>query len=451
MLKIIEKQREFFNTHKTLNLDFRILQLKRLRLQISQYYGDLCSAFIQDLNKPEFDVLSTEIGIVENEISYMIKHLKKWTRLHRKRISLMNFGGRGYTVDEPYGVVLIVSPWNYPLHLTLMPLVAAIAGGNTMVVKPSRKTPRVTKVIKKILSVFEDKYVYVVTKEEDIKELFSTKFDFIFYTGSKKAGEELMQRQSQFLTPMVLELGGKCPCIIDDDADIDRSAKRVVWGKFLNAGQTCVAPDYVLLHTSIKDRWLACAMKYIKKFYYDENGLRHDFVHIINKDALTRLQGLIDKPKVLCGGKSSGLTLEPTILTGISRDDEIMKEEIFGPILPVLDFDDLDSELKVLSTLDKPLALYYFGDDKESINKIINFCQSGGQCINDVMVHLSEENLPFGGMGASGFGAYHGKRSFHTFTHEKSVLKKSYKYDSSLRYPPATKKKVSLLKRFFKV
>ena len=450
MLEILNKQKDFFNTKTTIDVNFRLLQLKRLKLQIKVYYEQLCMAFKKDLNKNEFDVVITELSMVNSELNYMIKHLKSLSRPKKVFSSILNFPSKAYKIYDPYGCVLVASPWNYPFQLTMIPVIGAIAGGNTVIVKPSRNTPNITRVIKKIFDIYDDSYVYVVTDEEEINSLFEENFDFIFYTGSPTKAKELMFKQSKFLTPMVLELGGKSPCIIDSDADIETSAKRVVWGKFLNAGQICVAPDYILLNSSIKDVWLEKAKEYIEEFYYLDGSLSEDFVKIINKKNLERLEGLIDKNKIYFGGNTYKDKLEPTILTGVTREDKIMQEEIFGPLMPVIEFDDLNQELKIIEDLDKPLALYYFGFDKEKIKKIESCCRFGGGCINDVIMHLTEENLPFGGVGNSGMGSYHGKKTFYAFTHEKSVLVKN-KMELNLKYPPTTSKKLKFIKKFLKI
>ena len=450
MFEILAKQKEFFLTNTTLDVNFRLSQLKKLKSQIRVYYDQLLKAFKQDLNKGEFDVASTEFAVVINELNYMLRHLKNLAKPRRVFTSITNLFSTGYKISEPYGSVLVASPWNYPFQLTLVPTIGAIAGGNTVVIKPSRNTPNVTKVIKKIFDVFDDNYVYVVTDEEEIKTLFDQKFDLIFYTGSANKAKELMQKQSQFLTPLILELGGKSPCIIDDDADIETSAKRVVWGKFLNAGQTCVAPDYVLLHSNIKEVWLEKAKEYIQNFYYQDEKLSKDFVKVVNAKSLERLNSYIDKNKVFCGGNIVNGTLEPTILNNITRQDCVMREEIFGPILPVIEFDDLDQELEILRTLDKPLAFYYFGNDSEKIKKVLTTYSFGGGCINDTVMHFVEEGLPFGGIGLSGMGKYHGKYTFYAFSHIKSVLKKS-KTELNIKYPPVTKGKLNFLKKFFRI
>lgn len=455
--KVVARQRAFFATNKTLDVNFRLLQLKRLRLQIKAYYDQICAAFRTDLNKLEFDVVLTELGLVMKEINYMIANLASLTKPKRVRTSFANFPSKGYVLHDPYGVTLIASPWNYPLQLTLIPLIGAIAGGNTVVIKPSRNTPNITKVIKKMLSIFDEDYVYVVTKEDEIESIFDTKFDFIFYTGSPKMARELAEKQAKYLTPMILELGGKSPCIVDKDANIDLSAKRIVWGKFLNAGQTCVAPDYVLVHSDIKDKFVEAAKKWVKKFYYEHHlGSEKDefltsFVKIAKKSDVSRLQNLIKNGNIECGGKTHGQIIEPTILTDVSWNDEIMQEEVFGPVMPVLTFDDLDEMIEKFRNMDKPLALYYFGKDKESIAKIKSQVAFGGGCINDTIMHLSEEKLPFGGVGNSGMGNYHGAKTFYAFTREKSVLEKGLWLDINLRYPQGTPRKIKKVKKYFKI
>ena len=455
--KVVARQRAFFATNKTLDVNFRLLQLKRLRLQIKAYYDQICAAFRTDLNKLEFDVVLTELGLVMKEINYMISNLVSLTKPKRVRTSFANFPSKGYVLHDPYGVTLIASPWNYPLQLTLIPLIGAIGGGNTVVIKPSRNTPNITKVIKKMLSIFDEDYVYVVTKEDEIESIFDTKFDFIFYTGSPKMARELAEKQAKYLTPMILELGGKSPCIVDKDANIDLSAKRIVWGKFLNAGQTCVAPDYVLVHSDIKDKFVEAAKKWVKKFYYEHHlGSEKDefltsFVKIAKKSDVSRLQNLIKNGNIECGGKTHGQIIEPTILSDVSWNDEIMQEEVFGPIMPVLTFDDLDEVIEKFRNMDKPLALYYFGKDKESIAKIKSQVAFGGGCINDTIMHLSEEKLPFGGVGNSGMGNYHGAKTFYAFTREKSVLEKGLWLDINLRYPQGTPRKIKKVKKYFKI
>lgn len=449
MENILNKQREFFKTSKTLDIKFRKEALLKLKESIFTNLEDLVKAFKEDYNKCEFDVYSTEVGLVIREINYFIRNLNKLSKPKKVRTSLINMPSRGYVLNEPYGNTLIVAPWNYPFQLTMMPLVAAIATGNTVILKSSRNTPKVTSVIEKILSVFDDEYVYVMENtKENMEKLFDLKFDYVFYTGSPNVARELMEKQAKYLTPMTLELGGKSPCIVDKTADIEKSAKRVVWGKYLNAGQTCVAPDYILVHNDIKREFIKSVMKYIQEFYYEEGKLSGNFTKVINEKSLNKLMNLINKDKLAFGGKVSEGVLEPTVLEDVSLSDPIMKEEIFGPIMPVVEFNNLDDVIMHLKDLDKPLALYYFGKDYKKVIKQVSF---GGGCINDTIMHLTEEKLPFGGVGLSGLGSYHGKKSFEVFSHQKSILKKHHSLELNLKYPKYNKNKEKLTKIFFKI
>lgn len=471
--EIVEKQRNAFlsNSGYGYSIKYRLDALRKIKASIFEKLEDLKKAFLLDYNKSEFDVLTTEVGLVINEINYMLKHIKKLSKRKRVSTSLINFPSSGFVHREPYGVVLVVAPWNYPFQLSMMPLIGAIAGGNSVVLKPSNYCPEVSKVIKQILAVFDDEYVSVVLggREQNAK-LFEQKFDFIFFTGGTTVAKVLSEKASKHLTPCVLELGGKSPCIVNSDADIDLSAKRIVWGKYLNAGQTCVAPDHVYVHESIKQKFTDAVVKYINKFYYsavDEGSVQKDtnnidthtctctceltpnFPHIINDKHVERLKGLVDKNKLVFGGKVECRRFEPTVLTGVTWDDAVMGEEIFGPIMPILTFTNIDDLLVEIKHREKPLALYYFGEDMDTANKVIKNVSFGGGCINDTIMHLTEEKLPFGGVGFSGMGSYHGKKSFETFTHEKSVLKKSLAVDLPIRYMPYTKKKMGLAKFFF--
>jgi len=448
---MLEKQREYFKSGVTLDIKFRINNLKKLKQSILDNLDDLILAFKKDYNKCEFDVYSTEIGLVIKELNYFIRNLKRLAKTKRVRTSLINFPSRGYIINEPYGNVLVVAPWNYPFQLAMMPLIGALTSGNTVYLKLSRNTPCVSEAIKKILSVFSEKYVYVMENtKENMKKLFDLKFDYVFYTGSPSIAKELMEKQAKYLTPMTLELGGKSPCIIDKDADIEKSAKRVVWGKYLNAGQTCVAPDYVLVHNDIKRDFIKYVLKYINEFYYKEGKLNDEYTGIVNERSIKRLLSLTYKSKIIFGGNATSETLEPTVIDNVSFEDEIMKEEIFGPIMPVIEFNDLDDVINHLKYMDKPLALYYFGKNKHNQNKIIKNLSFGGGCINDCIMHLTEEKLPFGGVGLSGMGAYHGKKSFEIFSHQKSVLKKHSKLELNLKYPPYNEKKLKLTKFYFR-
>ena len=425
--EIIQKQRDFFNTKKTFDISFRIKILNQLKFLIKKYQNELVEAFKTDFNKCEFDVLSTEFNLVIEEIEYMIKSINKLTEVKRVKTSIVNFPSKGYIYKEPYGVVLIIGPWNYPFLLTMQPLVGAIASGNCVICKPSENSCNVSKVIKKIIDELKfDELVYVIEGDKSVAiELLEERFDYIFFTGGEKVGQIVLEKASKYLTPVTLELGGKSPCIVDKDADLEIASRRIVWGKYINAGQTCVAPDYVCVHRSIHDKFLEKVIDKIKSFYYEDNKLTSNFPYIINNAHLQRLLRLIDYNKVVFGGNHYDLIIEPTVLDMVSFNDEVMKEEIFGPIMPIIVYDDLDELLKIIEKKEKPLAFYYFSNDLKKAKELIKTISFGGGCINDTIMHLTNPNLPFGGVGKSGMGSYHGKKTFDTFTHEKSVMIKS--------------------------
>lgn len=449
--EIIQKQRDFFNTKKTFDISFRIKILNQLKFLIKKYQNELVGAFKIDFNKCEFDVLSTEFNLVIEEIEYMIKSINKLTEVKRVKTSIVNFPSKGYIYKEPYGVVLIIGPWNYPFLLTMQPLVGAIASGNCVICKPSENSCNVSKVIKKIIDELKfDELVYVIEGDKSVAiELLEERFDYIFFTGGEKVGQIVLEKASKYLTPVTLELGGKSPCIVDKDADLEIASRRIVWGKYINAGQTCVAPDYVCVHRSIHDKFLEKVIDKIKSFYYEDNKLSINFPYIINNAHLQRLLRLIDYNKVVFGGNHYDLIIEPTVLDMVSFNDEVMKEEIFGPIMPIIVYDDLDELLKIIEKKEKPLAFYYFSNDLKKAKELIKTISFGGGCINDTIMHLTNPNLPFGGVGKSGMGSYHGKKTFDTFTHEKSVMIKS-KSELKLKYPPYTSEKLRLLKKFFR-
>lgn len=442
---ILEKQRQYFLSGETLDYKFRINQLNKLLDSINTNSTELLAAFKADLNKCEYDAVSTEIGLVIKEIKYLRSHLRGLMRPHRATTSIINFPSSGKIVREPFGQVLIMSPWNYPFQLAICPLAGAIAGGNTAVVKPSAYTPTVSAVIAKILAVFAPEYIACVQGgREQNQELLNQKFDFIFFTGSKAVGEIVEEKASKHLCPVVLELGGKSPCIVDETANIKKAAKRIVWGKFLNAGQTCIAPDYILVQDSIYDKFIAEVIAVTKEFYYDGDKLKDDFMYIVNEKHANRLKNLIIPEKVVFGGKLNNRLLEPTIMKNVSYDDAVMQEEIFGPIMPIIKYSDISEVIDYINSHDKPLALYYFTKNKKLANLVISRTSSGGVCLNEVVMHFTEHNLPFGGVGASGMGNYHGKHSFFTFTHAKCVLKKSANLELNLKYPPCTTQKTKI-------
>lgn len=449
---MINKLKEFYKTGATLSYDFRIASLEKLEYSILKYYDELIEAFKKDYNKCEFDVISTEIGLVLNEIKYFKKNLDKLMNYKRVKTGLINIPSKGYIINEPYGVVFIASPWNYPFQLAFMPLIGAIAAGNVVFLKPSDQTPNIKNVIKKILSVFPTEYIYVTGESKEERDsLFDLEYDYVFYTGSNKLAIELMSKQAKYLTPMTLELGGKSPCIVDEECNLDKASKRIVWGKFLNAGQTCVAPDYILVHNSIKEEFITKVKEYTREFYYQDEKLVDNFTHIINEKHTKRLLDLIENENVIFGGKVNNGTLEPTILDNITFDSKIMQEEIFGPIMPIITYYNLGEVLTTIENMDKPLAFYYFTTNKKKAKYVMNKMSYGGGCVNDVIMHLSEENLPFGGVGKSGMNSYHGKKSYEIFSHYKSVLVKNSKFELNAKYPKYNDNKLNFVKWFFKI
>lgn len=446
---IVQKQRDFFNSHQTFEVEYRLIVLKQLKKLLIKYEPKFKEAFIKDYNKHEFDFLSTEFMLVMDELNYMIKHIKKLSKPKKVKTSLINFPSKGRILAEPYGVCLIMAPWNYPLQLTLSPLVGALAAGNCVILKPASYTKNISNVLYEMineLNLHEIVYVVLGGRKEN-QDLLDQKFDYIFFTGGDTVGKLVLEKAAVNLTPVSLELGGKSPCIVTKDADVDLAAKRIVWGKFLNAGQTCVAPDYICVHKSIHTIFVDKVKKYILKYYYDDKmKLNDDFVHLINEKHFNKVTSLIDKSKVVFGGKNNGLCLEPTVIDNVKFSDPIMKEEIFGPLMPIIIYDDIYDLLRTISNMDKPLAFYLFSKDKKFSKTIFEIMSYGGGCYNDVIMHLTNQNLPFGGVGRSGMGAYHGKKTFDTFTHYKSILLKGKK-ELNLKYPPNNKSKTNVLKK----
>ena len=449
--KIVEDQREYFNSHQTLNVEFRLAQLKKLNKSLNEHMPQLLQAFLDDLNKCEQDVYMTELFLVKSELHYLTKNLSKLTRIRKTGTDLINFFSTGRIVPEPYGVCLIVAPWNYPLQLSFVPLIGAIAAGNTVVLKPSSSVPTISAVIKDILSVFDEKYIAcIMGSRTETEGLFDQKYDFAFFTGGEESGKMLAEKLSKNLTPCVLELGGKSPLIVDFDADIELAAKKCVWGKFLNAGQTCIAPDYCLVHETVKEQFLECVKKEIREQFYVEDLLTPNFVKIVDEKKKARIEKLLDEKKIIVGGKFDGLTLEPTVMDNLTFDDPVMQEEIFAPILPIISFTTLTEEIDRLKDKKHPLALYYFGSDSSKQEYVMKNTIYGGGCINDCIMHISDSHLPFGGVGSSGMGAYHGVKTFETFSHFKSVLVTNSKKDIKLKYMPYNRKKLKSIKRFCK-
>ncbi len=440
IITTLELQRHYFAGGKTKHISHRLELLKRLEHSIIKHETDIMEALRKDLNKSSFEAYATEIGMVLEEIRFVSKNLRGWARPRQVRTPITNFPSVSRIYSEPFGVVLIMSPWNYPFQLAISPLAGAIAAGNCAIVKPSNYSPNTSAVIELILSeTFPKEYVAVIQGGREANQsLLEQKFDYIFFTGSVAVGKTVMRAASEHLTPVTLELGGKSPCIVDETANLELAARRIVWGKFLNSGQTCVAPDYLLVHHSVKAALLDRMKKYIHQFYGEDASMNESFPKIINEKHFDRLLGLMKNESIVIGGTSSRERnqISPTILDHINWDSPVMAEEIFGPILPVLEFKNLNEVITMVNNQPKPLALYYFTTKKENERRIIGSISYGGGCINDTIMHLATSHLPFGGVGNSGMGRYHGKDSFDTFSHKKSVLKKANWLDVPLRYPP---------------
>jgi len=451
--EILVKQREYFNQGKTLPVKFRIEMLKKLYKAVKKYENEINDALRADLGKSDFEGFMCEVGLSLTEISYMIRHVKKFAKRKIVYTPIAQFASVSFKKPSPYGNVLIMSPWNYPFLLTIDPLADAIAAGNTVVVKPSAYSPQTSKIIERIIKeCFPPEYVLVVTGgRKENAELLDKKFDMVFFTGSQNVGKEVLRRCAEHLTPAVLELGGKSPCIIDSSAKIKLAAKRIVFGKYLNCGQTCVAPDYILCEKSVKDEFLREVAKQIKK-QYGENPLENaDYGKIINEKHFERIAGLIDKDKVVIGGKSDkeALQIEPTVLDNVTFDDAVMGEEIFGPVMPVIAFEKFEDIYEILRDKQKPLALYIFSQNKKHINDILERISFGGGCVNDVVIHLATSEMGFGGVGESGMGTYHGKVGFEAFSHTKSIVDKKTVMDLPMRYQPYNRKIYGRLLKMF--
>ncbi len=450
---IVNKQKAFFNLNSTKDIYFRIEQLDKLKNIILEYEDLIIDSLYKDLGKSPFESYSTEIGMVLSEISHAQKNIKNWSKVKKVKTPITNFKAKSYIYPEPYGNVLIISPWNYPLQLTLAPLLGAIAAGNTALIKPSSSSLHTSNTIEKMINEnFPEEFIHVINMDSKSADyLLDKKFDYIFYTGSVSVGKLIMGKASKHLTPITLELGGKSPCIVDKEGDIDIFAKRIVWGKFLNAGQTCVAPDYVYVHKDIKDKLIENIVKYIEYFYGKNIKDNDEYPRIINKKQFNRLISLIDENKLIYGGDSDleSLYISPTIMDNITWDDPVMEDEIFGPILPLLEYESIVQVIEEIKKRPRPLALYVFSTNPKVVTKVINSLSFGGGCINDTVMHLANPHMPFGGIGNSGMGAYHGEYSFHTFTHYKSILDKSLSPDVDTRYPPY-KGKLKWVKKFMK-
>ncbi|WP_106917574.1 aldehyde dehydrogenase [Chryseobacterium aurantiacum] len=447
--EIISGQKGFFKTQQTKSSKFRKMYLEKMKDLIIKHEDLLYEAIYKDFGKSKFDTFTTEISFILNDIDYYLKNLKSLTKPKKTHTNLVNQLGNSKVYAEPLGCVLVIGAWNYPYQLSLSPIIAAIAAGNCCILKPSEIAENTMKAMAKIINEnFPSEYLYVYEGGiDETTELLKLKFDKIFFTGSTKVGKIVYKAAAEHLTPVVLELGGKSPVIVTKNANLDIAAKRIVWGKFLNAGQTCVAPDYLLIEEAVQEQFLEMLRKYIQEFKYTPGS--EQYTQIINQRNFQRLASLIDRDKIYFGGNlnEEQRYIEPTILHNIDWSDEIMQEEIFGPILPVITFKNYNIALNAVLELEKPLAAYLFtssNEEKEQFTKKLSF---GGGCINDTVMHLSNDNLPFGGVGSSGIGNYHGKYGFEAFSHQKAILEKATWGEPNIKYPPYSEKKLNWIKK----
>lgn len=452
--EIVKQQRAFFGKKETFDVNYRMKYLKKLKDVIIECQQDIYQALKEDLGKSVSESYMCEVGLTLAELSHQIKHIKRWNKPKRHRTDLANFHGKSYSVYEPYGVVLVMAPWNYPFMLTMEPVIGAVAAGNCVVAKPSAYSPATSAIIKKILTqVFDEEYVAVIEGgRAENAELLEQKFDYIFFTGGVTVGKLVMEKASKHLTPVSLELGGKSPCVIDKTANLKLAAKRLAFGKYLNLGQTCVAPDYLLIDKDIKDEFLEIFIDTVKKMYGDSPLDNKNYGKMINEKHYARVMGLINQEKVALGGqgRDNELRIEPTVLDNVTETDAVMQEEIFGPILPVITYNNMEEAINFIEERPHPLALYIFSNDKKIQNYFTEKLAFGGGCINDTVLHLATSRMGFGGVGNSGMGSYHGIKSFQTFTHEKSILRKYNWIDMPMRYQPYSKSYDRMVRLFLR-
>jgi len=443
-----------FLSHKTKDVDFRIKQLKKLKTAILEFEDKLSEALYKDLGKSKIESYTTEIGFCLHELSLHIKNLKSWAKPEKVSTNWMMFPlAKSFIQKEPLGNILIIAPWNYPLQLSISPLIGAISAGNCATLKPSEISPHTAQVIQEMLEKhFDKKYIHVVQgSAKETQELLKENYNYIFFTGGEYVGKIIMEAASKNLTPITLELGGKTPCIVDKNCNLEKTANRIVYGKFLNAGQTCIAPDYLLVDKNIKDKLIEKLIEKINLFFGDNIENSKDFGKIINDKHFERLKNYLGEIKIIFGGKTNKATkfISPTIVEN-TENKQIMQEEIFGPILPIIEYSDENKVIEFINKRAKPLALYIFSEDKEFQNNILNKTSSGGVCINDTILHVVNENLPFGGVGNSGFGKYHGKASFDTFSNTRSVFKNTTLFEIPKRFPPFDEMTLKIMKKIFR-
>ena len=445
---LIRQQREFFRTEQTQSIAFRLEQLAKLKQAIVDRQEAIIQAAKADLGRPAFEAYF-EIATL-GEINLALKQLKNWVKPQRVKSPIDQFPASAWIQPDPLGVVLIIGPWNYPFQLMMSPLVGAMAAGNCAILKPSEHAPQTSRVVAELISdTFDPEYIAVAEGAAHIsQQLLAEKFDHIFFTGGTEIGRIVMAAAAQHLTPVTLELGGKSPCIVDRDIHLDRAAKRIAWGKFINTGQTCIAPDYLLVQRQIKPDLVDRIKYYIKEFYGENPAVSPDYGRIIHRRHFDRLIAFLDRGEIVIGGDHNPTDryLAPTLIDGVTWDDPVMQEEIFGPILPILTYDELEDAIAQVNARPKPLALYFFSQDRQKQDRILRATSSGGVCINDTVVQVGVNTLPFGGVGESGIGSYHGKASFDTFSHSKSVLRREFWLDLGWRYAPYTAQKLKQIK-----
>lgn len=449
--RLVAEQKAYFLTGATRPVHSRLKALTALKAAILSHEEEILQALRADLGKSEQESYMSEVGMVLSELNHILRRLPGWARREKVKTPMSAFPATSYIYKEPYGTVLVMSPWNYPFLLTMDPVIGAICAGNTVVIKPSNDSPATSAVIRKMISeVLPPELAVVVTGgRAENTALLGQKFDYIFFTGSTAVGRVVMEAAAANLTPVSLELGGKSPCIVDETADIALAARRIAFGKYLNAGQTCVAPDYLYIHISKKEQFIALFQENIRSFFGHAPLKSHELPHIVNRKHYERLMRLLEGTHILAGGEGDGQKISPTLVDQVTWDSPIMQEEIFGPILPILTFDRLEDALGEIARRPHPLALYLFTTDKASERRVLEGVSYGGGCVNDTIVHLATPHMPFGGVGASGLGGYHGKYSFDTFTHKKSVLKKG-SLDLNMRYHPYSDQKERMIRRVLK-
>jgi len=447
--KTLEAQRRFFSEGKTLDINYRIEILKQLRSLIIQYEPEIVNALWKDFHKPEFEVVATETRFVIKELNHTLKNLRSWSWKRRVRTPIVHFLSWSYVKPQPYGQVLILSPWNFPFQLAFMPLIGALAAGNCVIIKMSQQVPNVISVMEKLLDNLPGELVAVVNGDHSVSDyLLDYKFDYIFFTGSSRIGKHVMMKAAENLTPVSLELGGKNPCVIASDAKLGFAARRIAWGKMINSGQTCICPDYVIIDRRVKAKFLELISKEINSFYAGDPKSSDHFSRVINQNNVNRLIGLMKQGVIVTGGETDpeSCYVAPTVIKDIKPGDPIMKEEIFGPVLPVIEFDELEEVYSIIEQNPKPLAVYIFSTSKKLIREFLEKTQSGTAGVNDTVMQIASPYLPYGGVGPSGLGRYHGKKSFETFSNMRSVLVKSNLFDVWIRYAPYSKFKTNIIR-----